>query len=221
MNALWHTLRRAAENLVDTIAPPRERTARTKQRSLADIPLDPHPVRCGEHTVLTLARYDEPAVSDMIRSLKYENGAHAAALAAQLLADFLAEEISNIRAWSARPILIAPVPLYSARERERGFDQILRVLTQLPPELQNGTSARLAPQLLVRTRDTAAQAKLPRRERLTNVAGAFALPAGTDVSSTHIILIDDVVTTGATITHAAAPLFASGATVTLIALARA
>lgn len=210
-----------SDAFLDTILPPRERTARTKRRSLADIPLDPHPVRCGEHTVLTLARYDEPAVSDLIRSLKYENGTHAATLAAQLLADFLAEEIANIRAWSARPILIAPVPLYKTRERERGFNQIVRVLAHLPPELQNGTQARVAPHLLVRTRDTAAQAKLARRDRLTNVAGAFALSPSIDPSNMHVILIDDVVTTGATITHAAAPILRSGAAVTLIALARA
>ncbi|MBM3271827.1 ComF family protein [Candidatus Kaiserbacteria bacterium] len=220
----WAVIARASDALLDTIMPPHERTARTNGRSLADIPLDPHPVHCGERTVLTLARYDEPAVSDLIRSLKYENSAHAAELAAQLLADFLAEEIANIRAWSTRPILIAPVPLYKTRERERGFNQIVRVLAQLPPELQDGTRARLAPKLLVRTRDTAAQAKLARPKRLANVAGAFALSPeadSADLSSTHAILIDDVVTTGATITHAAAPLLRSGAAVTLIALARA
>lgn len=219
--SLFEALARAIGSLLDTIAPPRERTRRTRARSIADMPLDPAPVRCSAHTVLTLARYDDAAVSDMIRSLKYENGAHAGVLAAQLLGDFLTEEAASARAWSARPILIAPVPLHPLRERERGFNQITRVLELLPPELRDGTSARLAPRLLARTRDTAAQAKLPRRERLANVADAFALSPGADVSGAHIILVDDVVTTGATITNAAWPLVQNGATVTLVALARA
>jgi len=211
----------ALQAALDTIAPPRERTRRMRTRTLADIPFDPQPVYCGELTVLTLARYNDAAVSDMIRSLKYENGAHAAALAAALLADFLVEEIAAIRAWSARPILIAPVPLHSARERERGFNQIARVLALLPSELQNGTEARAMPHLLSRLRNTPAQARLPRAARLANVADAFALSPGIDVSGAHVILVDDVVTTGATITHAATPLLAHGAAVTLVALARA
>lgn len=219
--SLLDTISHALRSALDIIAPPRERTRRTNKRSHADIPLDPQTVQCGGYTILTLARYGDPSVSDLIRSLKYENGAHAATLAAQLLADFLAEEIAGIRAWSARPVVIAPVPLHSARERERGFNQIARVLALLPSELREGTEVSTALHLITRTRNTAAQAKLARRERLENVADAFALSPGIDVFGAHVILVDDVVTTGATITNAAAPLLASGAAVTLVALARA
>lgn len=207
--------------LLDTIAPPRERTARMRKRSLADIPLDPRPITLHDRTVLTLLHYSEPAVADLIRSLKYENGSHAASLAAQLLADFLLEEIASIRAWSARPIILVPVPLHPTRQRERTFNQITRVLALLPAELRDGSSALLAPDLLVRTRHTPAQAKLSRAERLENVADAFALAPEAAPSESHVILIDDVATTGATLAAASAPLLEIGATITLLALARA
>jgi len=118
-------------------------------------------------------------------------------------------------------MLLVPVPLHASRARERGFNQIALVLQSLPPEFRDGTRARLAPEVLVRSRATKQQTKLPRSERLSNVAGAFEVPDAGFVTHTHVFLIDDVATTGATLANAATPLRRAGATVTLLALARA
>lgn len=209
------------EVILDTILPLRVRSARTKEREAEDIPLSPivHDL-LGAH-ITTLMDYQHIAVQDLVRSLKYDGSGYAAQLAALLLADFLREEISSRRTFSQRKILIVPVPLHSSRMRERGFNQIELVLKTLPQEFRDGTLSTFAPEALARTRATAQQTKLSRSERLSNVAGAFSVSNGEGVQKTHVFLVDDVTTTGATLVNAATPLRHAGAEVTLLALARA
>lgn len=209
------------EVIFDTILPLRGRSARTKARTAEDIPLIPTVHELLQTHITTLMDYRQSEVQDLIRSLKYDGSGYAAQLAAQLLADFLREEISSQRAFSQRKILIVPVPLHSSRARERGFNQIELVLKALPEEFRNGTLSTLMPGALVRTRETEQQTHLHRSERLSNVAGAFEVFEPDFVNKKHIFLIDDVTTTGATLVNAAAPLRRSGAEVTLLALARA
>lgn len=214
-------IRYTCESVLDAILPLHERSARTKTRTVRDIPLTPTVHELLGTSITTLMDYQNAAVQDLVRALKYDRSAHAAHLGAQLLADYLHEEIASHRAFSQRKILIVPVPLHASRARERGFNQIELVLKTLPHELKDGTRATIAPHALIRTRDTKPQTRLPRSERLSNVAGAFVAPNAALVNKTHIFLIDDVTTTGATLANAAEPLRRAGAEVTLIALARA
>jgi len=207
--------------ILDTILPRRERRVRTEARRLEDIPLSPMPHDLLGARIVTLMEYQNPEVEDLIRSLKYDGSAYAARLAAAVLADYLREEIASSHTFSARKILIVPVPLHKSRSRERGWNQIELVLRALPEEFHDGTIATLAPHALARARATKPQTRLPRSERLSNVAGAFACPDLSLVEKTHIFLIDDVTTTGATLANAATPLRRAGANVTLLALARA
>jgi ComF family protein len=165
--------------------------------------------------------YESEEARDLIQSLKYDGGDAAARLLAGVLAEYLDEEIASDAAFSTKKIMLVPVPLHASRKRERGFNQIERVLERLPTILRDGTRAALRTDLLVRTRPTLQQTRLSRSERLSNLAGAFALREGADVRKTHIYLFDDVTTTGATLANAATPLRRAGATVSLVALARA
>lgn len=209
------------EYVFDIILPPQARTARTKALILEEIPLSPAPHETLGVRITTLMEYRDAAVEDLIRSLKYDGSPHAAKLAAAVLADFLREEIASVHAFSARKILLVPVPLHKSRERERGWNQIELVLQELPREFRDGSIAVHAPKTIVRTKETKPQTRLLRSERLSNVAGAFAVSDEQLVRSSHIFLIDDVTTTGATLANAAYPLYRAGAKVTLIALARA
>ncbi|MEY4747227.1 MAG: hypothetical protein RLZZ416_276 [Candidatus Parcubacteria bacterium] len=214
---MWNIL----ETIIDVILPLRERSARTKKRSLEDIPLQPVTHELLGARITTLMDYRDPAVQDLIRSLKYDRSAHAARLAAELLADYLKEEIASSRAFSAREFLIMPVPLHKARVRERGYNQIEFVLRALSIEFRDGTIARLVCDALARTRNTQPQTRLPRSQRLSNVAGAFDVPLPYRVEKKRIFLIDDVTTTGATLVNAGNALRRANAEVDLIALARA
>ncbi len=209
------------EVIFDTILPLRARSARTKERGPEDIPLLPTVHDLLGARITTLMDYRQSAVQDLIRSLKYDGTRHAAELAAQLLADFLREEISSHRLFSQRKVLIVPVPLHASRVRERGFNQITLVLKALPQEFRDGTLATFVPLTLTRTRATKQQTRLPRSERLSNVAGAFRVADKERIQKSHVFLVDDVTTTGATLVNAATPLRRVGAEVTLLALARA
>ncbi|HUO56465.1 MAG TPA: hypothetical protein VMU27_03470 [Candidatus Paceibacterota bacterium] len=205
----------------DAIIPPKERALRTKQRSLEDVPLAPRNFELLGETITVLTNYRRSEVRDLIRSLKYDGSEYAARLCAAILADYLREEILTLRAFSPRPILLIPLPLHPTRQRERGFNQISLVLSQLPVEMQNGSLALLTPHALIRARATPRQTTFSRRERIHNMKGAFLVPDHSSVAHASIFLIDDVTTTGATLKEAAKPLRAAGASVYPIALARA
>jgi len=112
--------------------------------------------------------------------------------------------------------LVLPMPLSAQRLRERGFNQALELARQLAP-------ARTAPALLLRLRNTPAQSALSRQARLRNVRGAFGLAAGRahEVEGRRVVLVDDVMTSGASLFAAAQALREAGAAhITGLVLAR-
>lgn len=207
--------------LLDAIVPPKARTQRLKDTRIEHVQLSPTAHHLLGVQITTLMDYKAQTSQDLIQSLKYDGASTAAQMLAAIVAEYLTEEIAADAAFSTKEILIVPLPLHASRRRERGFNQIDAVLSRLPAEFRDGTRARVAKDVLVRQRATKPQTRLSRQERLSNVAGAFALHKSADVSKAHVYLIDDVTTTGATLANAATPLRRAGAQVSLIALARA
>ena len=120
------------------------------------------------------------------------------------------------RAWRGRrPDRVVPVPLSRPRLLERGYNQAESLAAGLADRL----AVPLDPGALRRSRPTQAQARLSASERWANVSGAFE--AQGDLSGQRVLLVDDVLTTGATLTAAAAALHAAGATVDAAVLAYA
>ncbi len=110
--------------------------------------------------------------------------------------------------------LVLPVPLHRQKFRERGFNQTCLLLwnwPQLAAENGIGFSAQIRTDVLVRTRRTASQTQLTRKERLRNVKNAFGLSAAETVADKRILVVDDVYTTGATVGECARVLKAGGA----------
>jgi ComF family protein len=211
---------RAGIAFTDAILPPPAHVSRVRLLAVHTMQIAPIVHDLLGSRILTLMSYRDTATRDVIRALKYDASGHAAILCAGVLGDFLAEEIASLRTFSAKKIVLVPIPLHSKRLQTRGFNQIAKVLAALPQDYRDGTLSRVEP-LLTRTRDTPHQTHLPRSERLKNVDGAFVCAASTPLTHTHIILIDDVCTTGATLHAAAQPLEKAGAKVLLVALARA
>jgi ComF family protein len=112
--------------------------------------------------------------------------------------------------------LVLPMPLARERLRERGFNQALELARRLAPD-------KIDAALLLRTRETPAQSGLARAERLRNLRGAFALEPlrAAGVRGRRIVLVDDVMTSGASLFAAAEVLRDAGAAhVAAIVLAR-
>ena len=139
--------------------------------------------------------YEFP-VDSLIQSLKY---AHRLASA-----DFLGRTLLQAPLLR-RPDLIVPVPLAAARLAQRGFNQALEIARPLAREL----GAPIESSRIHRRRDTAPQAKLPWKERAKNVRHAFECEI--DLTGKTIVLVDDVMTTGATLNELARTLKAHGA----------
>jgi ComF family protein len=116
--------------------------------------------------------------------------------------------------------VIISVPLARGRRIERGYDQASLLADALARAA--GARARRLRGALVRTRETPPQVGKTRAERSRNVAGAFRAVRVAELAGREVVLVDDVVTTGATADAAARALLAAGArTVEVIALARA
>ncbi len=123
------------------------------------------------------------------------------------LADWLAEAFHQDKRLHAPPIdALVPVPLHPRRERERTFNQA-NVLARL---LARRVSLPVW-SALRRVRFTEPQAALTRTERLVNLRGAFTPVRRRPVLGAHLLLIDDVFTTGSTVNECARVLLRSGA----------
>jgi ComF family protein len=149
------------------------------------------------------------AVREAIHTLKYNRRTRVAIPLGELLARYLASRPVAIDA-------IVAVPLYADRERQRGFNQSALLAARLA-EL---TGLPLFRHDLVRVRATSQQADLTRAQRRENVRDAFVWQ-GSTAPPPRLLLIDDVLTTGATVESAAQALRLAGAQeVHALALAR-
>jgi len=139
----------------------------------------------------------------IIHALKYSGWSR--------VADAMAERLARMT-WPADVVeertALIPVPLAASRERERGYNQSALIAS--------GLSRRWAipvwTDVLGRTRATRTQTELTPGERLSNVAGAFRVrdSARKSLRGAHVVLVDDVVTTGATLGACASALFEAG-----------
>jgi len=141
---------------------------------------------------------------DIVHALKYDGWTRVGAGIARRLA-----HVSFPLDVTLERTALIPVPLAMSRLRERGFNQTEIIANALSPLWE----IPVWKHVLVRASSARSQTQLTPGERLGNVAGAFSVPAlsRTTIGGAHLILVDDVVTTGATLGAAAAALFAGGA----------
>ncbi len=146
----------------------------------------------------------------MVHLLKYDTDTAVAAwLGERMAASVLA------RPSFACAHAVMPVPLHPARYRRRGYNQSLL----LAQELCSRTGQPLLADALIRVRDTGTQVGRSRAERLHALHGAFAVPQPQQVRGLRILLVDDVLTTGATALACAEALVHAGAAEVLLVTA--
>ena len=131
-------------------------------------------------------------VSSLISGFKFQKKLGNGRLLSLLLLDFLTRKQVEI------PDIIIPIPLHWGRLTERGFNQALEIARPIARHLKLSLDLSSC----VRRYPTVPQMNLERRSRLQNVKGAFEIRKEIDVR--HAVVLDDVVTTGATVSELAA-----------------
>lgn len=141
-------------------------------------------------------------VQKIIHEFKYGRALHLR----YQVADWLEETLHDPRLDGRRFDAVIPVPLHPARKRERGFNQ-----AELLAELLSARSGLKLRDSLERIRYTTTQTAFDRAERMENLRDAFRLRKKRDVRGLRVLLIDDVLTTGSTLSECARVLKVAGA----------
>ena len=183
---------------------------------------EPVEVRCGlcrrlEPPYVKATAYGsyDSGLRELIHLLKYNQVRPAA----NVLGRMLAEAIEDLQPLfpAEEEVLIVPVPLHSRKLHQRGFNQselIARAASKLNPA---GGRFQLSPALLERRRETKSQIGLSRHQRRENIRGAFVVAKPGEVNGREVVVVDDVFTTGTTVSECARILRRAGATKVYVA----
>jgi ComF family protein len=155
--------------------------------------------------VRSFAVYDD-ALSEAIVLLKYEEVTRLGDWFAARLAEIVSRAPGEWRAG-----VVVPVPLHRERHRERGYNQAELIARPLAKRLH----LKLESHLLARTKPRPPQLVLSRSEHWKSVRGAYATREGLQVDNLRVLLVDDVLTTGATLDACARALRKAGAAAVL------
>jgi competence protein ComFC len=167
------------------------------------------PFTCGNcadrqfHFSCAVARYrSEGIVRDFIHRFKYWREYRLR----HPLAAWAAEGLEDERIRDERVDALVPVPLFKARERHREFNQA----AELARLVGKGAGLPVC-DCLLRTRNTTSQVTYDRKKRMENLRNAFMLRHSIEVRGRHLVLVDDVLTTGSTLDECALVLLKGGA----------
>jgi len=152
----------------------------------------------------------ESGLRELIHLLKFGGVRPAANVLGRMLAEAIAALVREFT--SSDSVAVVPVPLHRAKLRQRGFNQaelIARAAMKINPARDR---LHLCAGVLERTRETASQIGLTSHQRRENLGGAFGVAQRDLVQGREVLLVDDVYTTGATVSECARVLRRAGAT---------
>jgi len=172
----------------------------------------PRTERETEKNILAVFDYHDPLIKKIIWNLKYYNHPFLGEKLGEILYDEFLEDISDMKIYTAgQPILIIPVPISKTRAKTRGYNQSQKIAVGFCNQGEKEVFT-LKNKIVVKKIDTLPQARITNRNRrLKNIRGAFEIKNSELVKGRTIIVIDDVTTTGGTITEIMNVLKKSGA----------
>ena len=175
--------------LLDGVFPPRksEYVARKTTVEMVESYIAPKLIEHTSPNTLGILPFKNSVVRDLVHECKYYGNRKATKLLSHALSAFLYEYLVEHADFLGPKIIFVPMPVSKTRKRERGYNQVERILTLSDIQYES---------VLYKCIDTPSQLTRSRKERVAISSGVFK--AGVvDTETTHI-LIDDVVTTGAT-----------------------
>jgi ComF family protein len=159
---------------------------------------------------VSFANYEDE-MRRMLHLLKFEG---MRGVAEHVLGDAMAAAAGKLRGDAADELVVVPVPLFAAREKTRGFNQakvLAEVMVKRLRRLEPGWTLRLGSGVLERVKDTRALYALNPAQRRASLKGAFRVAGAEAVRGREVLLIDDIMTTGATARECARVLKRAGA----------
>ncbi|MEK7093796.1 MAG: ComF family protein [Patescibacteria group bacterium] len=155
----------------------------------------------------SVARYEESVIKKMILALKFRRSEFVGPFLGSVLADYIENLNPRPAVFKNENTSIIPIPLSRERLRERGFNQASIIAKAFAEK----TKLPILENVLTRTRNTPPQSQSEnRKDRFQNVENAFSLQHTANLEGKRVILIDDVVTTGATLRSASETLKQNG-----------
>jgi ComF family protein len=163
----------------------------------------------------------EGRLRELVHLLKYQGMRPVA----QQLGRMVADSVQSFSSTAPRQLVVIPVPMYAAKQRKRGFNHAELIARAAIAEMHRRDpqwKLRLQPSMLRRVRMTASQAGLTIAKRRQNLRGAFFVPEPGRLKGQHVLLVDDIYTTGATARACSQVLLRAGAaSVYVVTVARA
>lgn len=156
-----------------------------------------------EDWIYTIYDYKDPIIKKSVWALKYKNKKGIAKIFAEILYPKILEELVDLKTFkNFNNIVLIPIPLSKKRERERGYNQTMLIALELI-KIDKNINFTLGKNILFKNKETKHQALIKnRRERIRNLIGSFTVKNVDLIENKNIILLDDVVTTGATLKEA-------------------
>ncbi len=151
--------------------------------------------------------YYENAVRSAITRFKF----HASLFNVRPIAEFLIDAFNRHYADESIDVIL-PIPIHRKRLIERGFNQVIT----LSKKLSNSTGIPIERTSLIKRKHTKPQVGLPRSKRILNLKNAFEVSKPEKISGKRVLIIDDVSTTGATVSEAAKAVRKAGAAYTAV-----
>jgi len=148
------------------------------------------------------------AIKELIHEFKYKNKDYLGATLSRLMIEFIKEYDVPIDYLD----LIVPIPLHPTRLREREFNQAEILSNYIAAEFNKN----ITDKILIRHRVTKTQTELETEQRFVNVQGSFSVTRKEGLKGKNILLVDDVLTTGATSSEAASALKGAGANIVFV-----
>ena len=169
--------------------------------------------------IFPLYDYRHPPIKKALWLFKYKGKKRLASIFAKIVYDKILEELSDLSAMeNFNNVILVPIPLSPKRHRERGYNQAELICKELIKinNLRHGIDVKLENDILIKPRETEHQARIENRtERLKNIIGSFAIKNTEKnnglIKDKNVILIDDIITTGATLNEARKILKQAGA----------
>jgi ComF family protein len=153
----------------------------------------------------------EDEMRSMLHLLKFEG---MRGIAQHVLCSALVRTALRLRGEAADELVVIPVPLFAAREKKRGYNQakvLAEALVERLGRVEPGWGLRLRADVLARVKDTQALYPLNPTQRRASLKGAFRVSDAEAVRGREVLLIDDIMTTGATARECARVLKRAGA----------